>query len=62
MNSIQSFLSGGKDSLVVWYLNSKENKVTDLFYVTDDTEDFTKNQRLKEISRLTGNQYHLGKS
>lgn len=52
---------GGKDSIVVWYLNSREERPVELFYVTDETEEFSRNKRLREISRLTGNEFHVGK-
>lgn len=53
-------IGGGKDSLVVWHLNSKQRRDVDLFYVTDETEDFSKDWRLKEISRLTESRFLVG--
>lgn len=53
-------IGGGKDSLVVWHLNSKRRRRLDLFYVTDETEEFSKDWRLQEISRLTERRFLVG--
>jgi hypothetical protein len=55
-------IGGGKDSLVVWHLNSKRGRRVDLFYVTDETEDFSRDWRLQEISRLTESRFLVGGS